>query len=318
MVLQAQSITVEAPGTVANVGSGFDIFAFAMERPADRVRLCLNDRQEVRIIKNIGRGAEGLPLDAQTNIAGFVLLKLREHLRTDQGFDVTVEKGIPPGSGLGSSAASAVASVLAANILLGEPLSREELIPIAMQGELLASGVAHADNVAPALIGGFILIGGYDPLDIIRLPIPSSLWSAVAHPGIEVRTEDARRILPKEVSLRDAVRQWGNVGGLVATLCLGPLERLGKYTTDYIVEPIRATLIPGFHDVKQAALSAGALGCSISGSGPSVFALCLSQDRATQVAAAMIAAFEKHRLTANGYVSQINPSGARVIDHAAG
>jgi homoserine kinase len=216
---------------------------------------------------------------------------------------------MPLASGLGSSAASAVAGVVAANLLAGEPLSPLELLPFTLQAEKVACGAAHADNVAPALLGGFVLIRSYEPLDIVRLPVPPGLAAATAHPHTEIRTEDARRILKKEVRLADAVRQWGNLAALVASLYEGNLDLLGRSLQDVVAEPRRAMLIPGFAEVKAAALDSGALGCSISGSGPSMFALCASLQKAWAAGRSMQETFRRVGLECDLFVSEINRVG---------
>jgi homoserine kinase len=216
---------------------------------------------------------------------------------------------MPLASGLGSSAASAVAGVVAANLLAGEPLSPRELLPFTLQAEQVACGAAHADNVAPALLGGFVLIRSYEPLDIVRLPVPRGLAAATAHPHTEIRTEDARRILKKDVRLADAVRQWGNLAALVASLYEGNLELLGRSLQDVVAEPRRAMLIPGFAEVKTAALDSGALGCSISGSGPSLFALCASLEKASSAGRSMQETFRRVGLECDLFVSEINRVG---------
>jgi homoserine kinase len=223
--------------------------------------------------------------------------------------EITLRKGMPMSSGLGSSAASSVAAVYGVNLLAGAPFTPSELLPFTMQAEEVACGSAHADNVAPALLGGFVLIRSYEPLDIVKLPVPAGLSAAVVHPHTEIRTADARRILRKELRLTDAVRQWGNLAALVAALYEGDLQLLSRSLQDVVAEPRRAVLIPGFGAVKAAAMAAGALGCSISGSGPSLFALCASLSGAASAGEAMKAAFEQAGLECDLYVSAINQAG---------
>jgi homoserine kinase len=220
---------------------------------------------------------------------------------------------MPLGSGLGSSAASAVGGVIAANEILGKPLERHELLVFTMEGERIACGAAHADNVAPSLLGGFILIRSYDPLDIVKIPTPDSLACAVVHPHIEVRTEDARRILRRTAPLSSTITQCGNVAGLIAGLITKNFALVGRSLSDCIVEPQRSLLIPGFERVKQAARQSGALGCSISGSGPSLFALSESLDGARETGAAMKDAFSSIGLESDVFVSLINKEGARIV-----
>jgi homoserine kinase len=236
------------------------------------------------------------------------------HLDIRQGFDIRLHKKMPLGSGLGSSAASSVAGVFAVNEILGRPLTREELLPFAMEGERAACGSPHADNVGPALLGGFLLIRSYEPLDVVKLPSLPGLYATVVHPQIEIKTKDARGILRKEITLKDAVRQWGNVGGFIAGLYSGNFELLGRSMVDYIVEPIRSILLPGYDQVKEEAMSAGALGCGISGSGPSVFALSKGPDIARKTGKAMAAVFEDLKIESEVYVSEINQHGPIILD----
>jgi homoserine kinase len=229
------------------------------------------------------------------------------------GFELSLEKGLPIGSGLGSSSASTVASVIAVNYLLGSPLSRHDLLPFAMEGERVACGSAHADNAAPSLLGGFVLIRSYAPLDVVRLPSPDAAWVTVVTPHIEVRTEDARKILRRSVPLDAAISQWGNVAALVAGIYENDVGLMGRALEDKIIEPERAQLIPGFYPARAAALREGASGCSISGSGPSVFALSSSEPTARAVAAAMTASFETLGIGSTMHVSRINKTGARIV-----
>jgi homoserine kinase len=254
-----------------------------------------------------------LPVAPDRNTAGVSVIKLLESLGSSQGFEIELHKKMPLGSGLGSSAASAAGSVFAANVLLGSPFSAKALIPFAMEAERIACGSAHADNVAPALLGGFVLIRSYQPLDIVPIPIKADLYCCVLHPKIEVRTEVARSILKQELSLTQLVAQSGNAAGLIAGLLQGDIALISRCLEDVVVEPIRATLIPGFYAIKSAAIAAGALGCSISGSGPSVFALTSARDQAEAVGRAMKAAGEAAGLDCDLYVSSINQEGPRIL-----
>jgi homoserine kinase len=236
-------------------------------------------------------------------------LALLEALGSDAGFDIKINKRIKAGSGIGSSAASSAGAVWAINHLLGNPFTTKELIPFAMEGERLASGVAHADNVAPALLGGFSLVRSTDPLDVISLPSPSELYATVIHPQIEIKTADSRRILKSNLSLKDAITQWGNVGGLVAGLYREDYELIGRSLQDVVIEPVRSILIPGFNEIKVAALNAGALGGGISGSGPSVFALSKGKDKALKVADAIRLAYEPFGISFDIHISNINEKG---------
>ena len=309
------SVKVFAPATVANVASGFDVLGFALERPGDAVRLTRKTEKRVDLLAVEGDGGR-LPLDPARNTAGVAVTRFLEARGWPFGVDIVLEKGMPLASGLGSSAASAVAGVVAANLLAGEPCSPLELLPFTLQAEQVACGAAHADNVAPALLGGFVLIRSYEPLDIVRLPVPEGLAAATAHPHTEIRTEDARRILKKEVRLADAVRQWGNLAALVAALYEGDLDLLGRSLQDVVAEPRRAMLIPGFAEVKAAALASGALGCSISGSGPSMFALCASLQKAWAAGKSMQETFRRVGLECDLYVSAINRVGPVCLEKA--
>lgn len=310
--MRNEAIAAFAPATVANVGAGFDILGFALHQPGDRVVARFNQVGTVRIVALTGDGGR-LPREAALNTAGVAVIKLLEHLGISQGIDLEVHKQMPLGSGLGSSAASAVAAVVAVNALLGSPLKKLELLPFAMEGERIACGAAHADNAAPSLLGGFVLIRSYAPLDVVELHTPERLYAVVVHPHIEVKTQDARDILKKTLSLKDAIVQWGNIAGLVAGLMKSDYDLISRSLNDVIIEPVRAILIPGFAEVKAAALQAGALGCSISGSGPSVFALVTDTDTAERVASAMQAAFAAHQIASDRYISKINQEGAHLV-----
>jgi homoserine kinase len=229
------------------------------------------------------------------------------------GFEVEIYKKIKAGSGIGSSAASAAGAVWAMNQLIGKPFSPLQLVKFAMEGERLASGVAHADNVAPALFGGFTLVRSYQPLDIVKINTPSQLYATVIHPQIEVKTSDSRRILKTTISLEDGIKQWGNVGGLIAGLFTEDYDLIGRSLEDHIIEPIRSILIPGFDAVKQKALETGALGCGISGSGPSIFALSKGKIMAQKVAQAMSEIYHKIGIDYEVHVSKINKEGIKIL-----
>ncbi|GAB4021785.1 homoserine kinase [Spirosoma koreense] len=307
------SITVFAPATVANVACGFDIFGFAVDNPGDQIVLTRSDEPGVRITDIIGDEGR-LPREASRNTAGIAIQTYLKHLnRTDLGLDVILHKQMPLGSGLGSSAASAVAGVYAVNELLGRPLPTMKLLPFAMEGERIACGSAHADNVGPSLLGGFVVVRSYQPLDVIRIETPANLFCTLVHPDIEVNTKDARFILKNEVSLKNTITQMGNVAGLIAGLMTPDYDLISRSLVDVIIEPVRAILIPEFNEVKQAALENGALGCSISGSGPSMFALSRDAQTADQVGAAMQQAFLSVGITSEAYVSQINRQGPKVL-----
>ncbi|HTZ51117.1 MAG TPA: homoserine kinase [Spirochaetia bacterium] len=303
-----QRVRVFAPATVANVASGFDVLGFALDSPGDAVRLSRSAESGVRVLSISGDDGR-LPRDPKKNTAAVAVAAFLERVGNPFGVDLELEKRMPLSSGLGSSAASAVAAVTAANLLAGTPLAPTELLPFTMEAERVACGSAHADNVAPSLLGGFVLIRSYDPLDVVRLPVPAGLSCAVVHPHTELRTEDARSVLKKELRLSDAIRQWGNLAALVAALYNGDLALLGRSLQDVVAEPARSLLIPGFPQVKAAAVAAGALGCSISGSGPSVFALCASPEVSSRAGEAMVAAFGAAGLASDLYLSAVNPRG---------
>jgi homoserine kinase len=317
---QRQSVTVFAPATVANVGSAFDVLGFALDAPGDTVTATRSHTPGVTITAITGDGG-ALPTDSARNTAAVSVTALLKHLSTldsatysSVGISLSINKGLPIGSGLGSSSASTVGGVLAANELLGSPLNRTDLLPLAMEGERIACGAAHADNVAPCLLGGFVLIRSYSPLDVIQLPSPKNIAVAVVSPRLELKTSDARKILKRSVPLESAITQWGNVAGLVAGIYRNDPELMGRALADTIIEPERGQLIPGYTEVKQAALLAGALGSAISGSGPAIFALCRDRAAAERVAQAMAEAFKSAAsVDAISYISGINTTGAAIV-----
>lgn len=303
-----------APATVANVACGFDIFGFAIQEPGDIVEV--RRREEPGIVISNITGDEGrLPRAAEKNAVTVVMLHLLKHLGIpDFGCEVILHKNMPLGSGMGSSAASAVAGVVAMNELLDCPLSRRELLPFAMEGERIASGSAHADNVGPSLLGGFVVIRSYTPLDIFSIPVPDDLYCTLVHPDIEINTKDARYILRNEVSLKNTIAQMGNVAGLVAGLMKSDYDLISRSMVDVIIEPVRSILIPEFNEVKRAAISNGALGCSISGAGPSMFALSRGIETAQKVGNAMQQTFKNAGIDANAHISGINQGGPVVLE----
>lgn len=306
-------IAAYAPGSVSNVACGFDVLGFALDEPGDIVIAAQKDGPGVTIAGIEGDGGR-LPTDPARNTAGAAVQALLGRLETTRGVSLTIHKGLPLASGIGSSGASAVAAVVAVNELLGRPATLELLLACAMAGEQAGCGASHPDNVAPSLYGGFILARSANPPDIVRLPVPDGLACAVLHPHVEVQTGAARALLGDQVNLRDAVRQWGNLGALVAALFNGDQALLSRSLEDVIAEPKRASLVPGFHAVKAAALAAGALGCSLSGSGPSVFALASSLEVARHAGEAMQRAFNAESgVGADLWVSLVGRQGARVI-----
>ncbi len=307
-----KNITVFAPATVANLGCGFDVMGLAIDQPGDELILSLNNEKKI-IIKNITGDGGKLSYDPKKNTSTVTIQSMLNELKSKQGFDVILKKKMPLGSGLGSSAASSVAGVFAANVLLGKPFSRRELVPFAMQGEKVASGAAHADNVAPCMLGGIVLIRSYDPLDIIQLPVPKKLFLVVIHPHVEVLTKDARAVLKKNIPIKDAVHQWGNTAALTSGLYENDLKLVGRSVKDFIAEPYRASLIPHFAKVKKAAMENGAIACSISGSGPSIFALCDGKSKTKKVADAMKKIFSKNKIKSDIYISSVNKSGVKIL-----
>jgi len=313
-----------ASATIGNVACGFDILGFAITEPGDEVVLTLREdrKEELPVsITSISGDGGALPRDPKKNTSSFVVLKFLEYIRTQKNIDVEghieleLIKKLPLSSGMGSSAASAAAALVAANELLGRPCDKMELVHFAIEGERVACGTAHADNAAPAMLGNFVLIRSYNPIDLITIPSPENLYCTLAHPHIELRTAYARSVLPRTVPLKTATEQWGNVGALVSGLLMSDYALIGRSLVDVIAEPRRAPLIPGFYDVKSAALDAGALGCSIAGSGPSIFAFSSSAAVAEKVGDAMKKAFleSRERLEADIWVSPVCKEGARIL-----
>lgn len=306
-------ITVFAPGSVSNVACGFDVLGFALDEPGDIVTAAPQNEIGVSIAAIHGDGGR-LPLDPRRNTASAAVMALLHRLETTRGVTLTIHKGLPLASGVGSSGASAVAAVVATNELLGRPASMDLLLECAMAGEQAGCGAIHPDNVSPTLFGGFVLARSAQPPDIVRLPVPPGLACAVLHPRIEIQTGAARKLLGDQVLLKDATRQWANVGGLVAALYSNDLALLSRSLVDSIAEPKRASLVPGFAEVKAAAISAGALGCSLSGSGPSIFALAASLEIAQAAGAAMQAAFDRaSNAGADLWVCPVGRQGARIV-----
>lgn len=304
------TIKIHTPATIANLVCGFDILGLALEEPYDEITMSLSEEPGIRISHTDGYG---LPEEASRNVSGAALQALMDEYQKSVGFDLIVHKHIMPGSGLGSSAASSAGAVVAANKLLGEPFTKHDLVRFAMHGEKLASGVKHADNITPAIYGGVTLIRSIFPLDIVPLSAPP-LYVAVVHPQIEVKTSDARQILRKEVQLKNAIRQWGNIAGLVTGLLQSDYALIGRSLEDVVVEPIRSILIPGFDEVKKRSKEAGALGGGISGSGPSLFMLCQEETTAHQVAGEMKSVYGQLGLDHRVYVTRINKEGVRFVN----
>lgn len=303
------AVQVFAPATVANMVCGFDVLGFALEQPGDEVVMRRVDEPGVRIMAITGDNGR-LPYDAALNtVSASVTSFLRYLGREDIGIEIELHKQMPIGSGLGSSAASTVAGLYAANLLLGEPVQRMELLPFALLGEELACGHGHADNVAPALLGGITLIRSYDPLEVLNLPVPKGLYVSLIFPHVDVPTRDARKMIKEHVRLQDAVVQWGNIAGLISGLYTADYGLIGRSMVDNIIEPVRSILIPEFEEMKAQALQLGALTFGISGSGPAVFALCESQEMAKRIADQLESHLDTHGVACNAYVSSINIAG---------
>lgn len=305
-----KQVRVSCPATVANLVCGFDVLGMCLQDPADIMEVTLLDKREIHV-----RAADGYPLpsDPAQNTAGAPLIEMLKEVEESIGFDVVIHKHIKPGSGLGSSAASAAGAVVAANHLLNNRFSNQDLLRFAMFGEKVASGVKHADNVAPCIYGGITLIRSIHPLDVVSLAAPH-LYVTVVHPQIEVKTSDARQILRKEVLLKDAIRQWGNIAGLVAGFLKSDYELIGRSLEDVIIEPVRSILIPGFDLVKQRCREAGALGGGISGSGPSLFMLNKEESIAIENERIMQEVFSSLGIDYRTYVTTVNPNGVTLID----
>jgi homoserine kinase len=304
-------VKVLAPATVANLVCGFDVLGMCLNEPNDLMKIRLLDEKKIIIISADGYP---LPLDPAQNTAGAPLVEMINELPAQTGFEVTIHKKIKPGSGIGSSAASAAGAVVGANYLLGDFFSKQDLVRFAMFGEKVASGVKHADNIAPCIYGGITLIRSIHPLDIIPVATPE-LFVTIVHPQIEVRTSDARQILRKEVLLKDAIKQWGNIAGLVAGFIQNDLALIGRSLEDVIIEPVRSILIPGFDEVKLKCKEAGALGGGISGSGPSVFMLSKDEPTAIAVEKVMKEIYDRIGLEYHTYVTTINKTGVKIMDN---
>jgi len=306
-----KEIKVFAPATVANVTCGYDVLGFAVENPGDEIVARFINEPKVIIKKITGDGGK-LPIEAEKNTAGVSVINYLKHIKSKQGIELEIHKKMPLGSGLGSSASSSVGSVFATNLLFGNLLSKRELLQFTMEAERVACGSAHADNVAPSLFGGLVLIRNYDPIDVIKIKTPK-LFATVIHPEIIVKTEDARNILNKNVPLEKVVKQCGNLAGLITGMFTENYELISRSLVDEIIEPQRAKLIPNFYNVKEVAIENGALGCGISGSGPSIFALSKDEKTAEIVGEKMKKEFAKIKIENDVFVSEINNEGVKVI-----
>lgn len=305
-----QSIKISAPATVSNVGPGFDLMGFALNEPKDIMQIRKNNLNKLRIIN---KTQIFLPEDPEKNVASVAAKSLLKKAESDQGFDLIFEKKIHPGSGIGSSAASCTAAVVGVNFLLGDIFTKENLIEHALKGEFIASQSLHADNIAPALLGGFVLIRAYNPIDMIKLKYPKELLCIIVHPEIEIKTSESRKLIPTQVSLKDCISQAGNISSLVAGLSDNNYKLIGRSLEDKIAEPYRQQLIPGYAGLKKSLADCGVLGMNISGSGPSVFALSDNKEIALKASKIMKQSFLKNSINAKTYISKISDSGTYII-----
>jgi homoserine kinase len=313
--MKKRTVKVYAPASISNLGSGFDVIGIAIDRPGDYVTA--TRREEPGIVFSVDKRNDNLPVDCKENVAHHVASLMMDELKPPFGIKMILHKRMPIGSGLGSSAASSVASVVAVNALLTKPLRKAELLRFAIEGERKATGATHADNVAPSLFGGVCIVRHYDPVEVIPVKIKNTIFWGIICPKMVIKTREARSVLPESISLRRAVAQWGNVAGMIAGFITGDARLVGTCTEDVIVEPARAHLVPGFADVKKAALDAGALGCSLSGSGPSLFAVTGSERDARSVTRAMKKTLmEQTGIACDIFISKANLRGAIIVSRS--
>ena len=305
-----EEVKIFTPATVANVGCGFDVLGFCLDTVGDTMQIKKTDKKGIYIT-----AIEGfeLPFDVQKNVAGVSALAMYNALDIDFGFEIKINKQIKPGSGIGSSAASAVGSVFGMNHLLGNPFNKMTLIEFAMKGEAVASHSEHADNIAPAILGGFTLVRSTHPLEVLQLPTPGDLYAVIVHPQIEIKTAESRALLPKQILLSEAITQWSNVGSLVHALHSSDYELLGQSLKDVIIEPRRSQSIPNFDALKKISLESAALGFTISGSGPSVFSLCRGQKIAAEIQKLQAAFMKETNIEFKTHVSKINTQGIKIL-----
>ncbi len=303
-------IKIFSPATVANVACGFDVLGFCLDNVGDEMVIRKTDKKEINITKIEGFH---VPFEIQKNVAGVSALAMYDVIKPDYGFEIEIYKNIKPGSGIGSSAASAAGSVFGMNELLGRPFNKTELTQFAIKGEALANDCEVADNVAAALFGGFTLVKSVTPLEVLQIPSPQQLYATIIHPQIEIKTSEARAILPKDIKLKDAITQWANFGSLIHSLHTNNYELLRKSLHDVIIEPYRSKLIPHYNELKKEAINAGALGSGISGSGPSVFSLSKGIENANAVRDAIKKVYSKTGIAFDIHVSRINKEGVKVI-----
>ncbi|WP_027137606.1 homoserine kinase [Gaetbulibacter saemankumensis] len=303
-------IKIFSPATVANVACGFDVMGFCLDSVGDEMVIRKIDKKGIFITKSEGFD---LPLKTEENVAGVSALAMYQAAQPDCGFEIEIYKNIKPGSGIGSSAASAVGSVFGMNELLGRPYNKTQLTEFAIKGEALASKCEHADNLAPAMFGGFTLVKSVSPLEILEIPTPSDLYATIIHPQIEIKTSEARAILPKDISLSNAITQWANFGSFIHALHTSNYELIRKSLHDVVIEPYRKKLIPHYDEVKSAVLNAGGLGVGISGSGPSIFSLSKGVENAEKVKLAMNDVYSKTGLAFDIHLTKINSEGIKII-----
>ena len=308
--MKKSEIKLFSPATVANVACGFDVLGLCLDTIGDEMVVRKVDKKGVRITKIEGFK---LPFETELNVAGVSALAMYQELQPDCGFEIEIKKNIKPGSGIGSSAASAVGSVYGINALLGSPLNKTQLTQFAIKGEALASGSEHADNIAPALFGGFTLVKSVNPLEILQIPSPDNLYVTIIHPQIEIKTAISRAILPKNVPLKAAINQWANVGSFIHSLHTSDYPLMQRSLHDVIIEPHRSKLIPHYNEIKQQTLNAGALGTNISGSGPSIFSLCKGIENANKVRGVMTNIYSNTGIEFDVHVSKINTQGVKIL-----
>lgn len=306
----SDSIKIFSPATVANVGCGYDVLGFCLDNLGDEMIIRKTNEKGIKITKIDGFD---LPYEVDQNVAGISALAFYDAFKPDCGFEIEIDKRIKPGSGVGSSAASAVGSVFGMNELLGRPFNKTELTAFAMKGEAFASKCEHADNLAPAIFGGFTLVKSVSPIDILEIPSPSELFVTIIHPQIEIKTSEARAILPKEIPMDKGITQWANLGSLIHALHTEDYKLISRSLVDVVIEPYRSQLIPAFDQVKMAAIDTGALGCSISGSGPSIFMLSKGKETALAVELAIGKVYDQTNINFNTYVSPINTEGIKIL-----
>ncbi len=308
-----KEIRIFSPATVANVSCGFDVLGFCLNSIGDEMVIRKTSEKGIKITKIEGFH---LPMEVEKNVAGISALAMYNAIKPDCGFEIEIYKKIKPGSGIGSSAASAVGSVFGMNVILGKPFNKTELTEFAIKGEAFASKCEHADNLAPAIFGGFTLVKSIEPLKILQIPSPYNLYATIIHPQIEIKTSEARAILPKKIPLQDAITQWANFGSLIHGLHTSDYELIKESLHDAVIEPYRSKLIPKFEEIKKSCNKAGALGCGISGSGPSIFALSEGLETAKKVEDSVRNVFSKNSISFETYISEINRDGIKILSES--